>query len=135
MSVKITVIVYILICLEVGLLLVVLPWTPYWNENLFIDFINSRLHAAWLSAALQSGYMRGAVTGLGALNILAGLLDVVRFRDSVQALTAWESLPVGDERVVAAVSSVASESSVTSASVTSSIDLSDHQPPRIPPQS
>ncbi len=127
MSVKITVIVYILICLEVGLLLVILPWTPYWNENLFIDFINSRLHAAWLSAALQSGYMRGAVTGLGAFNIVAGLRDVFRFRDSVQALMAWESLP-GGEPVVTAVSSGASESSVIS-----SVDISDHQPPRVPP--
>jgi hypothetical protein len=131
MSVKITVIVYILICLEVGLLLVVLPWTPYWNENLFLDFINSRLHAAWLSAALQSGYVRGAVTGLGALNIMAGLRDVFRFRDSVQALTAWESLPDSGS-VTAAVSSVSSGASESG--VTSSIDLSDHQPPRVPPQ-
>jgi hypothetical protein len=131
MSVKITVIVYILICLEVGLLLVVLPWTPYWNENLFLDFINSRLHAAWLSAALQSGYVRGAVTGLGALNIMAGLRDVFRFRDSVQALTAWESLPDSGS-VAAAVSSVSSGASESG--VTSSIDLSDHQPPRVPPQ-
>jgi len=64
MSARITVIVYILICLEVGLLLIVLPWTPYWSDNFFFDFIRSRLQASWLSAALQSGYGRGAVTGL-----------------------------------------------------------------------
>jgi hypothetical protein len=42
MSAKLSVIVYILICLEVGLLLVILPWLPYWEENFFLDFIAGR---------------------------------------------------------------------------------------------
>jgi hypothetical protein len=124
MSAKITVIVYILICLVVGILLLVLPWTPYWNDNFFLDFIRSRLHASWLTAALQSGYGRGAVSGLGALNILAGLRDAFKFRESVSLLTAWESPPSA-----LPLAPVLTETGVTSSS-TPAADLPDHQPPQ-----
>ena len=35
MSAKLTIIFYILICFEIGLLLIILPWLnhPSWNEN------------------------------------------------------------------------------------------------------
>lgn len=134
MSARITVIVYILICLEVGLLLLVLPWTPYWSDNFFFDFIRSRLHASWLSAALQSGYGRGAVTGLGALNILAGLRDAFKFRESVQLLNNWEN-PPSEQTVAPAVAAPLTEASVITSPVsTSSTDLPDHQPRQFPPQ-
>lgn len=135
MSARITVIVYILICLEVGILLMALPWTPYWSDNFFFDFIRSRLHASWLSAALQSGYGRGAVTGLGALNVLAGLRDAFKFRESVEALNNWEnSMP--KQPKPSAVSPTAAESGVITSSIgPASADLSDHQPPTVPPQS
>ncbi|HZS05722.1 MAG TPA: hypothetical protein VFD58_12860 [Blastocatellia bacterium] len=128
MSAKITVIVYILICLEVGVLLAILPWTPYWNDNLFLYFISNALHAPWLTSALQSGYTRGAVTGLGALNILAGLRDAFKFRESVQTLTDWES-PAESQPTAPTVLQTAESS------VTTSTDLPDHQSPRVPPAS
>lgn len=135
MSARITVIVYILICLEVGILLMALPWTPYWSDNFFFDFIRGRLHASWLAAALQSGYGRGAVTGLGALNVLAGLRDAFKFRESVQALNNWEN-SIPKSPVAPVTSSNAAESGVITSTIgTSSADLSDHQPPPVPPQS
>lgn len=88
MSAKITVIVYILICFEVGILLMVLPWTQYWDDNFFLYFITGKLNAPWFPTFMTSGYVRGAVTGLGGLNILAGLRDIFKFRESVQALVA-----------------------------------------------
>lgn len=88
MSAKITVIVYILICFEVGILLIVLPWTQYWDDNFFLYFITGKLNRPWFPAFMTSGYVRGAVTGLGVLNILAGLRDIIKFRESVQALIA-----------------------------------------------
>ena len=91
MSAKVSVIVYILICLEVGVLLTLLPWTPYWDENFFLAFLAGKLHANWLVSLLQSGYLRGAISALGALNILAGLRDIFKFRESVNKLTEWES--------------------------------------------
>lgn len=91
MSAKLSVIVYILICLEVGLLLVLLPWLPYWEENFFLDFIAGRMGAPGVAAFLQTGYVRGAVSALGLLNLLAGLRDLIFFRQSVNALEGWDA--------------------------------------------
>jgi hypothetical protein len=123
MSAKVTVIVYILICFEVGILLLILPWTQYWDDNFFLYFITSKLNAAWFPTIMTSGYMRGAVTGLGVLNILAGLRDIVKFRDSVNTLASLGNLPSGTE-----------EDSIGMAT-TQTAAVSDHRPPSIPPQS
>jgi hypothetical protein len=124
MSAKVTVIVYILICFEVGVLLAILPWTAYWDDNFFRYFLASRLHAPWLANFLQSGYVRGAVTGLGALNVFAGLRDIFKFRESVHALAALEA-PLAE----------ADKSVAVEPTVTPPITLSDHRPPSVPPGS
>ena len=62
--------VYVAFFLEVGLLLVVLPWSAFWERNYFA--------AAWppLQPILTNNYLRGAVTGLGFVNLYAGLADL-----------------------------------------------------------
>jgi hypothetical protein len=112
MSAKITVIVYILICFEVGILLLILPWYPsaFWDENYFLYYVTEKLSAeGWMPWLLTSGYAKGIVTGIGVLNILAGLLDVFKFRESVAALAA-----LGNEET--------------------DITLSDNQSTGVPPQ-
>ncbi len=124
MSAKITVIVYILICFEVGILLLILPWTQqYWEDNFFLYFITGKLHASWLPTFLTSGFVRGAVSGLGLLNILAGLRDIHRFRESVQALVILGDPKKEDAKVT-----------VVETSTQPAIALSDQQPPGIPPK-
>jgi len=56
--------------LEVGLLLVVLPWSAFWDRNYFAF--------AWpeLRPILTNNFLRGAVTGLGLVNLFAGLADL-----------------------------------------------------------
>lgn len=56
--------------LEVGLVLVVLPWSTYWDRNYFAH--------AWppLGAVLGDDFVRGAVSGLGLLNIIAGFAEL-----------------------------------------------------------
>jgi hypothetical protein len=89
MSAKITVIVYILICFEVGILLLILPWYPaFWDENYFLYYVSGKLNSEWIPWLMTSGYAKGIVTGIGVLNIMAGLFDVFKFRKSVAALTA-----------------------------------------------
>lgn len=122
MSAKITVIVYILICFELGILLLILPWSPFWNDNFFLYFITGKLNAPGLITFLKHPAVRGAVTGLGVINILAGLHDLFRFRESVGALLALnEPSVIRQERAV--------EPATPSAPA-----LPDQQPPRIPPQ-
>jgi hypothetical protein len=64
--------VYAAFFLEVGLLLIVLPWSGFWDGNYF--------GAAWprLRAIMTNNFVRGAVTGLGVVNLSAGLVDLVR---------------------------------------------------------
>ncbi len=123
MSAKVTVIIYILICFEVGALLAILPWTVYWEENFFLYFISGKLQATWLAAWLQSGYARGAVTGLGVINVLAGLHDMLKFRESVQVLKDLEMPSEGTAK-----------QTIVESTVSPSATLSDHQSPNVPPR-
>lgn len=61
---------YIAFFLEVGLLLLVLPWSGFWERNYFA--------AAWppLRPLLTNNFVRGAVTGLGVVNLVAGFVDL-----------------------------------------------------------
>jgi len=93
MSAKITVIVYIVISFEIGLLLMFLPWTIWWDDNFFLYFLTGKLQAPWIATFLKHKAVRGAVTGVGLLNILAGLYDIVRFRESVNKLDAVGEIP------------------------------------------
>ena len=56
--------------LLVGLVLVVAPWTSLWESNWLLQ--------PWpvLRSALLSGISRGAVTGLGLVNVLMALSDL-----------------------------------------------------------
>ena len=58
--------------LEVGLLLVVLPWSGFWDRNYFVS--------AWsgLQPVMTSNFVRGGVTGLGVVNLIAGFADLSR---------------------------------------------------------
>jgi len=69
-----------LICLEMGVLLVFLPWSPYWDRNFFLQ------HFPELIPVLLSPFVRGAVTGLGLLDVfLAGLIFIGRLDRNVLA--------------------------------------------------
>jgi hypothetical protein len=61
---------YIAFFLEVGLLLVVLPWSGFWDRNYFA--------MTWpaLRELLTNNFVRGAVTGLGLVNLYAGFADL-----------------------------------------------------------
>jgi hypothetical protein len=57
--------------LEVGLLLIVLPWSSFWDRNYFAY--------AWpaLRPVLTNNFVRGAVTGLGVVNLVAGVFELL----------------------------------------------------------
>jgi hypothetical protein len=56
-------IIYILLCFEVGVFLLIVPWSGFWERNFFLD----RYPA--LIPVLLNPYLRGAITGLGLLDI------------------------------------------------------------------
>src|SRR5262245_55948637 len=65
---------YVFYCFEVGIFLLVAPWMlPHvWEQNYFYFLYPS------LKALFMSGYFRGAVSGLGLLNISLGILDLIQ---------------------------------------------------------
>lgn len=94
MSVKLTIVFFILICFEIGILLVILPWvpSPSWNENYLLVLAADKMHWPGLAIAMKSGYARGAVTGLGLLNILLGVWEIIYFRRTARAFQMeWQS--------------------------------------------
>ena len=67
---------FIVFCLELGLFLLVYPWTLHWQVNTIPSWV-SFLLPVW-----NSDYLRGAVSGIGVLNlwvaVLAhGLIDTI----------------------------------------------------------
>jgi hypothetical protein len=57
----------LLLWLELGLLLILLPWSPFWDTNFFLNKYPSLIHI------LLNSYLRGAISGLGVLDaVLAG---------------------------------------------------------------
>jgi hypothetical protein len=56
---------------EVGFVLIVIPWSAFWDRNYFVQV------APVLGTVITNNFVRGAVSGLGLINVLAGLADLV----------------------------------------------------------
>jgi hypothetical protein len=56
--------------IEVGLLFVVLPWSAGWERNYFVYALPH------LQPLFTSAFFRGAVSGLGLLNLVAGVFEM-----------------------------------------------------------
>jgi hypothetical protein len=56
---------------EVGFVLIVIPWSSFWDRNYFAQMSPA------LGAFITNYFVRGAVSGVGLINILAGLADLV----------------------------------------------------------
>lgn len=94
MSSKLTVIFYILLSAEVGIILTLLPWvSPFglsdWGDNYFLLLAARKLGSQTLQHAVGSGWVRGAVTGLGILNLLLAGWEILHFKKTVRALDGF----------------------------------------------
>jgi hypothetical protein len=56
--------------LEAGLLLILIPWSAFWDRNYFADLVPG------LRPFITNNFVRGAVSGLGAVNIFAALSEL-----------------------------------------------------------
>ena len=71
---KMSAVIFITFCLEIGLFLLIFPWTDYWPVNYFSTAVR-----AW-SGYWDNMYVRGAISGLGVLNLYISLLEIFRLR-------------------------------------------------------
>ena len=57
--------------LEVGLVLIFVPWSTYWDWNFLGEVIPT------LRVTLQYNYVRGGVSGIGLINLIAGFDEIM----------------------------------------------------------
>jgi hypothetical protein len=62
---------YLLYYFEVGLFLIVAPWSEGWGEGV------ERAVAGQAAAWLRSGYVRGGLSGLGVVHLGWGILEAL----------------------------------------------------------
>jgi hypothetical protein len=67
-------VLYVVVCIEVGVFLTLVPWSGIWVRNYFLELYPP------LQAILLAPAVRGAVTGLGVANIYMGLKEVLNLR-------------------------------------------------------
>jgi hypothetical protein len=65
----------VLFFVELGVMLVVVPWTHVWTENAVLT------SSVALRAITQSGFFRGAISGLGLINLWIAIADAVEYRE------------------------------------------------------
>ena len=93
MSAKLSVIFYIILCLEIGIVLTLLPWIPQgflglsdWGNNYFLLYAARKTGFYGLQGVIASGWIRGAVTGLGLLNLGMAFWEIFNFKQTLHAL-------------------------------------------------
>lgn len=65
-------IVLALFCFEIGLILLLLPWTLLWDRNYFFSLSSTA------QRFMLSSYVRGGVSGLGLVNLWFAASETVR---------------------------------------------------------
>lgn len=73
---RIFLLVFVVFCIWVGMLLVVLPWTPAWTQNELLARFPP------LRAFISMNFVRGLASGLGLLDIWIGVWEAVHYRES-----------------------------------------------------
>jgi hypothetical protein len=69
----------VIFALEIGLFLIAFPWTQWWEMNWV------PLHAPALAHLWLSRYLRGAITGLGILDVYIAFAELFRLIKSAFA--------------------------------------------------
>ena len=86
---RLTVIFFIILCLLLGFYLILSPWDALfgpWGDNYLLVFLTDKTGAPVIQKAVASTWFRGAVTGLGVLNLLIAAWEATHFNQSVKML-------------------------------------------------
>lgn len=68
---KILIFCFVIFCFEIGVFLVVFPWLDVWETNRLARY------APWLGQVWSSPYFRGALSGLGLVNIYISFIEIL----------------------------------------------------------
>ncbi len=71
---KFKILLFIVFAFEIGFFLMLFPWLQGWDHTSIPVMI------PWLAHVWDNTFFRGAITGLGAVNVYISLLEVGRLR-------------------------------------------------------
>ena len=81
---KLASLLFAFFCFELGAFLVVFPWTSYWDHHYFSwiapDSPKQLALAQWWHSTWLTPAFRGAVSGLGVVNLYIAFISVFRLR-------------------------------------------------------
>jgi hypothetical protein len=63
--------VLVIFFIEVGLVLTLAPWSAYWDRNYFAETLPA------VRSLITNNFVRGAITGLGVINICAAVVELI----------------------------------------------------------
>jgi hypothetical protein len=76
---RLSLVVFVVFCIELGMLLAILPWTRVWTDNSLI------IGYPQLRSVFQNNFARGVVTGLGLVDIWIGIWEAVQYKEKKTA--------------------------------------------------
>jgi hypothetical protein len=62
---------FVALSIEIGLVLLVIPWSAFWERNYFAQLFPP------LHGVITNHFVRGAVSGIGLINLSVGLAELV----------------------------------------------------------
>ena len=80
--------------LEIGFALLIVPWSAFWDRNYFAEVV------PLMHEFITNNFVRGAVSGLGLINIFAGLGEIVSIllaRNMESPTTPFSAAPLPKE--------------------------------------
>jgi len=92
---RLTVVFFILLCFLLGLSLTLFPWLDFngigdWGDNYLLAFVSDKAGLPVIKTAVSSNWVRGAVSGLGILNLFIAFWELAHFRENVEMLKSEE---------------------------------------------
>ena len=73
---KFRMVLFIVFAGEIGAFLLFFPWVPVWHHTSITSYL------PWLAGIWDSPYFRGAISGLGAVNLYISFLEILRLKRS-----------------------------------------------------
>ena len=77
---RLRVFLFVFISLQLGVVLMALPWTAFWTDNPVL------VRHLTLRSILLLGFVRGAVSGIGLIDLWMGISAGVRYREDKEPL-------------------------------------------------
>jgi hypothetical protein len=72
---RLLVLLFVFVCAAAGVLLVILPWTSQWTDNIIL------LRYPGLRTLMTNGFFRGLCSGLGLLDIWIGFSEAIHYHE------------------------------------------------------